>query len=496
MATKVFISYRRDDSRYQARMIHAAFCKTLPSDHVFIDVDSIALGANFQKILKDSVDQCEVLLALIGPGWIDAGDPKTKGRRLDNPSDFVRIEIGEALARDIPVVPVLLDGTHMPDVALLPDDLKELVDRQAEFVEYRTFDDDVKRLIRKLRLLEEEARQRAEEERRRQEAEDRRRLDEAEAEKRRLEEAEAEARWRDEDERRRQEAEIKQRADEAESKARRRDEDERRRQEKLHEEAQQRVEEDRRREEAAKKRCLNEAEVEKRREDDKRRRQAQAPVGETKKVALLQINSAKGNALKFAIFIALLAVAGASIVGIALYSLNQVSENTPEALPPQYSAPAKLSAQQPANLSAPAPAKLSPLAAYEEAAAKGDASAMVNLGNFYEKGVGVPQDYAKAREWYEKAAAKGDTLAMIGLGLLYGQAQDYAKAREWYEQAAAKDNAMAMRNLGMLYEFGWGVPQDYAKAREWYEKAAAKGDASAKRYLEQLPTEQQAGGKR
>jgi len=438
MATKVFISYRRDDSKYQARMIHAAFSQVLPRDHVFMDVDTILPGANFRKILKDWVNQCEVLLALIGPGWIDAGDPKTKGRRLDNPSDFVRIEIGEALARDIPVVPVLLDGTHMPDVALLPDDLKELVDRQAEFVEYRTFDDDVKRLIRKLRLLEEEARQRAEEERRRQEAEDRRRLDEAEAEKRRLEEAEAEkrrleeaeaeARWRDEDERRRQEAEIKQRADEAESKARRRDEDERRRQEKLHEEAQQRVEEDRRREEAAKKRCLNEAEVEKRREDDKRRRQAQAPVGETKKVALLQINSAKGNALKFAIFIALLAVAGASIVGIALYSLNQVSENTPEALPPQYSAPAKLSAQQPANLSAPAPAKLSPLAAYEEAAAKGDASAMVNLGNFYEKGV--------------------------------------------------------------------GVPQDYAKAREWYEKAAAKGDASAKRYLEQLPTEQQAGGKR
>src|SRR5262249_39613188 len=152
MATKVFISYRRDVSRYQARMIHAAFCQVLPRDHVFMDVDTILPGANFRKILKDWVNQCEVLLALIGPGWIDASDPKTKGRRLDNPSDFVRIEIGEALARDIPVVPVLLDGTPMPDVALLPDDLKELVDRQAEFVEYRTFDPDVERLIRKLGL--------------------------------------------------------------------------------------------------------------------------------------------------------------------------------------------------------------------------------------------------------------------------------------------------------------------------------------------------------
>jgi hypothetical protein len=77
MAAKVFISYRRDDSRYQARMIHAAFCQVIPHDRVFMDIDSIPPGTNFRKILKDWVDQCEVLLALIGPGWIDAKDPKT-----------------------------------------------------------------------------------------------------------------------------------------------------------------------------------------------------------------------------------------------------------------------------------------------------------------------------------------------------------------------------------------------------------------------------------
>ena len=158
MAVKVFISYRRDDSKYQARMIHAAFCRAVPRDDVFMDVDSIPPGANFRKILKDWVDQCGVLLALIGPGWIDATDPKTNRRRLENTSDFVRIEIAEALARDIPVVPVLLDGTPMPDPDQLPADLKELADRQAEFVEYRTFDADVDRLIRKLRL-DQDARQ-------------------------------------------------------------------------------------------------------------------------------------------------------------------------------------------------------------------------------------------------------------------------------------------------------------------------------------------------
>lgn len=152
VAAKVFISYRRKDSRYQANRIYTAFCKAIPSDHVFMDVDSISPGANFQKILKDWVVQCEVLLALIGPGWIDASDPKTKRRRLDDPSDFVCIEIGEALARDIRVIPVLLDDAQMPDKDQLPDDLKGLVDRQAEFVEFRTFDTDVERLIRNLRL--------------------------------------------------------------------------------------------------------------------------------------------------------------------------------------------------------------------------------------------------------------------------------------------------------------------------------------------------------
>ena len=103
MAAKVFISYRREDAKYQARMIYSAFCRAIPSDHVFMDVDSIPPGADFRKVLEDWVGQCEVLLALIGPGWIGAGDPKTKERRLDNKSDFVRIEIGKALARGIPV---------------------------------------------------------------------------------------------------------------------------------------------------------------------------------------------------------------------------------------------------------------------------------------------------------------------------------------------------------------------------------------------------------
>ncbi|HEX5998436.1 MAG TPA: toll/interleukin-1 receptor domain-containing protein [Hyphomicrobiaceae bacterium] len=150
MPPKVFISYRRDDSRYQARMIYHKFERALGREGVFMDVDSIPPGANFRKILKDWVDQCEVLLALIGPGWIDAIDQATGQRRLDSPSDFVRIEIAAALARSIPVVPILLDGTPMPAASRLPADLAELAHRQAELAEFRTFDADVERLIRRL----------------------------------------------------------------------------------------------------------------------------------------------------------------------------------------------------------------------------------------------------------------------------------------------------------------------------------------------------------
>jgi formylglycine-generating enzyme required for sulfatase activity len=147
---KVFISYRRHDSRYQARMIYDAFQRALPREQLFMDIDSIPPGADFVEILERWVGECEIMLALIGSGWIDAADPKTARRRLDNQYDFVRIEIREALKRGIPVVPVLLDDAPMPDADDLPDDLKNLVRRQAEFVQFRTFDTDVARLIRRL----------------------------------------------------------------------------------------------------------------------------------------------------------------------------------------------------------------------------------------------------------------------------------------------------------------------------------------------------------
>jgi hypothetical protein len=152
MPNKVFISYRREDSRYQARRVYDAFVHALPPDTVFMDVDSIPPGADFVEILEGWVKQCDVLLALIGPNWLNSIDPRTGLRRLDSPEDFVRIEVRGALRRKIPVVPVLLDATEMPTAAELPDDIKALRRRHAEFVDFRTFDTDVQRLIKRLKI--------------------------------------------------------------------------------------------------------------------------------------------------------------------------------------------------------------------------------------------------------------------------------------------------------------------------------------------------------
>jgi len=98
-------------------------------------------------------------------------------------------------------------------------------------------------------------------------------------------------------------------------------------------------------------------------------------------------------------------------------------------------------------------------------------------GPFASYGQGVPQDYARAREWYEKAAAQGNKEAQFNLGRLYAQGRgvplDYAMGRQWYEKAAAQGDAAAQLNLGGLYAKGQGVPEDYVRAYMWFTLAAA-----------------------
>jgi hypothetical protein len=133
MQSKVFISYRREDSADYAGRIHDRLKREFGADLLLMDVDDIPLGVDFTKVLRDEVAKCNVLLALIGPNWLNVRD-KEGNRRLDDPADFQRIEIATALQRDIPVIPILLDGARMPRADELPQDLEELSLRGSVFV--------------------------------------------------------------------------------------------------------------------------------------------------------------------------------------------------------------------------------------------------------------------------------------------------------------------------------------------------------------------------
>ena len=124
----VFISYRRGDSADITGRIYDRLAQHFGKEAVFKDVDSIPLGIDFQKHLQGAVGQCSVLLAIIGRSWVDAGSDSGK-RRLDDSRDHLRIEIETALRRDIPVIPVLVQGGAIPEADQLPESLKTLAYR-------------------------------------------------------------------------------------------------------------------------------------------------------------------------------------------------------------------------------------------------------------------------------------------------------------------------------------------------------------------------------
>jgi len=169
MAVKVFISYRREDSAGYAGRILDRLGRELERDHLFIDVDDIPLGRNFVKLLGEEVAKCDVLLAVIGHDWLDARD-ENGTRRLNDPNDFVRIEVATALQRDIPVIPILLEGTRVPKADELPVDLKELPLRNGLGVHHASFHADMTKLIQELKEYGTQAERRAEEERQAAEA--------------------------------------------------------------------------------------------------------------------------------------------------------------------------------------------------------------------------------------------------------------------------------------------------------------------------------------
>jgi len=152
----VFVSYRREDSEGQARALSLELVKLLGKDAVFMDVDSIALGRDFRQILQERLGSCDVMVTLIGPGWLDAKDA-SGNRRLDSTTDYVRQEIAGALKRNIPVIPVLLQGAQLPPPERLPDDLQDLSFRNGFELGHATWESDVREMVKRLGLLDQKA---------------------------------------------------------------------------------------------------------------------------------------------------------------------------------------------------------------------------------------------------------------------------------------------------------------------------------------------------
>ena len=163
MSGGVFISYRRDNSPNAAGRIYDRLRSRLGSERVFFDIDSIRLGADFVEVLSSSVGKCDALVVVIGRNWASSASNKNR-RRLEDPNDFVRLEIEAALERGVPVIPVLVDEAEMPRTEDLPDGLKKLTRRNGIQISHARFDSDVDRLTSALSSLEDEIRQRQERE--------------------------------------------------------------------------------------------------------------------------------------------------------------------------------------------------------------------------------------------------------------------------------------------------------------------------------------------
>jgi len=110
-----------------------------------MDVDNIPLGENFQSYIASWIEKSDIILVVIGPNWLSTRNADGQ-RRLDDPSDFVRIEVASALSLGKTVIPVLVRGATMPDENSLPNDMKALAYRNAARINQESFVSDTRRL--------------------------------------------------------------------------------------------------------------------------------------------------------------------------------------------------------------------------------------------------------------------------------------------------------------------------------------------------------------
>lgn len=151
---RIFVSYRRDDAAGHAGRLHDSLIEHFRREQIFMDIDAIEPGLDFVESIQGALLQCDVLLVLMGPRWL--GPQGSAGRRrLDDPADFVRLEVQSALSRaDLRVVPVLIQDAEMPTSDELPAELHPLLRRNALEVSDTRWQYDIAQLIALLKRIE------------------------------------------------------------------------------------------------------------------------------------------------------------------------------------------------------------------------------------------------------------------------------------------------------------------------------------------------------
>ena len=151
--SKIFISYRRDDSAAYAGRLYDRLVSHFGRGHVFMDIDQIEPGEVFDQVIKDKLAAVQVAVVLIGERWLDIADASGQ-RRLDNPDDWVRLEITTLLERNIRVIPVLVGAATMPKPTQLPECMIPLTRRHAlEITSHPRFHTDADKLVKALEKI-------------------------------------------------------------------------------------------------------------------------------------------------------------------------------------------------------------------------------------------------------------------------------------------------------------------------------------------------------
>lgn len=152
MTGRIFISYRREDEQGFAVRLYERLSEALGRENIFFDVDSIPPGFDFVEYIESQIQLSDIVLVVMGRNWLNAMDDNGQ-RRLDNPEDFVRVEIEAALHKKKHVIPILVQGAKMPPSTELPASLRPLARRNAVFATHVGFRAETERLLEQIKAI-------------------------------------------------------------------------------------------------------------------------------------------------------------------------------------------------------------------------------------------------------------------------------------------------------------------------------------------------------